>query len=48
MNVFTFIAFCIEISVSNRKESDQMLHSAMSELGLHCLHMSLKRVFSPT
>ena len=41
MIVFTFIVFCIEIT-ENNADPDQTPHSVMSEMGLYCLHMSLK------
>ena len=37
----TFIVFCIEIS-ENSDDQNQMLHSAVPELNLHCLYMSLE------
>ena len=40
MDIFTFFFFR-EITV-NSVDPDQMSPSVASELGLHCLHMSLK------
>ena len=37
-----FISFQIDIPVSNSEDPDQTPHSAVSELGLHCLPMSQK------
>ena len=39
---FIFIQFLIEYSVSNSGDPDQMPHSAVSDLGIHCLSMSHK------
>ena len=36
--------YCIEISISKSVVPDEMLHSAASELGSHCLHILPKRV----
>ena len=45
MNAFTLIVFFKETVIfhKNSVDPDQILHSAGSELGLHCLYMSPKR-----
>ena len=40
MVFFIFIQILIEHSVANSGDPDQALHSAVSDLGLHCLPMS--------
>ena len=41
MNIFIFTVFCTEIPVGN-VDLDQIPDFAVSELGLHCLHISPK------
>ena len=42
MDVFIFIVFCIETTVSS-VDPDQKSQNVASELGLHCLHNYPKR-----
>ena len=42
---FIFIQMLIEHSVSKQWKPDQTPHSAVSDLGLYCLHMSHKKDF---
>ena len=44
IDIFTFIVFCLEISVCKQCCPDQTPRSAASEQGLHCLYMPSKRV----
>ena len=46
MNVFTFTLFFKGILLANSADPDQTLQNTASELGLHCLHISPKRVSS--
>ena len=43
-NAFIFAIFCIEIPVSQQCRPSSDAAFAASYLGLHCLHMSPKRV----
>ena len=43
MLLFVLIQILIEHPVSNSREPDQTLHSAASDLGLHCVSMSHKK-----
>ena len=45
MNTFSATVFCIKIP-ANSVDPDQRRHFAASELGLHCLNMSPKWVYS--
>ena len=46
MNVFTILLnFSEKFLYANSVDQDQMPHSAASDLGLHCLHISPKQVF---
>ena len=43
MDVFIFTVFSIKVSEANSVDPDQMSHSAVSELGLHCLNNTQNR-----
>ena len=44
MKIFTLTVFCLDFPISSA-DPDQMPCLAASDLGLHCLHNKLKRVY---